>query len=163
MTYEIVHLFRVPNEAIQEIMDEAQTAEEFINPLWRLYEVPSDGWKKTAVDSRTKGESLLAFLVNEKIVGVARVTVHPKHIENGKVGFYIRPSERNRKYAPSMIRMIEGWCEEQNISDITAVVDVKNMKSFKALYSAGWERSGKQYRWNQERTAIELKPKSSGS
>lgn len=162
MTYEMVPLFNLSSDMIVSFMDEAREANEFINPLWRLYDVEQDDWRNVIPDSNND-EMLFAFVVQGILTGVARATAHPKHIENGKVGFYIRPSQRKKKYAPVMIRMIEDMCERNMLRDLTAVVDIKNTSSFKALYAAGWERSGVQYRWNQGRTAIELKPRSSGS
>ena len=163
MIYQIKLLGNVNESEIMSVLNEAEYHGEFVHPLWRLIEIGVDEWKKDWYEDTDNAETLLAFYVADRLVGVARVTGMPHHQANGKVGFYIRPSERKKKYAPSMIRMLEDWCAVHGIEDITAVVDVRNTASMKALYSAGWQRSGKEFRWNGNRNAVELKPVKNGS
>lgn len=162
MKYELTPCYLLSAKHIEEFLDEFKVAGEYCNAMWRAYEIGVSAWKKELSTEIAPSEYILAFLVDMEFVGVVRVTPNPNHIENGKVGFYIRPSKRKHKYAPSMLRLVEDFCFANGIENVTAVADSGNVASAKAMYAAGWTRSGKQYIWTYGRSAIEFQPKPCG-
>lgn len=162
MKYELVPCDLLAAKHIEAFLDEFTAAGEYCNAMWKAHEIGVAAWKKEVAKDVNPSEHILAFLVDTKLVGVVRVTPNPNHVENGKIGFYIRPSKRKQKYAPSMIRLAEDFCLANGIDNITAVADVRNVASAKAMFAAGWTRSGKQYVWTSGRSAIEFQPKPCG-
>lgn len=155
--YELRLCRYIPRIAIEEYFEEFDRFGEYCNVLWRLYEITAEQWlNEIYSDNKTM---YVGFCVNEKLVGMARVTPHPNHIENGKVGYAIRPTCRGKLLAPTMIRLIEDFCNWIGINEITACVEAGNVKSLKAFDRAGWEATGNVYHWTGDRLAIEVSPK----
>lgn len=155
--YELRFCRNIPKKAIEEYFDEFDRFGEYCNVLWRLYDVSVDEWlKEIYADNSTM---YVGFCVNDKLVGMARVTPHPNHIENGKFGFAIRPTCRGRLLAPTMIRLVEDYCNWIGLKDVTACVYSANVKSLNAFERAGWKETGNVYQWTGDRLAIELTPK----
>jgi len=157
MRYELRLAWRVYPGIIQDFFDEFVRTGEYCNVLWHLYDVGVEQWvKDVETDQKTFH---LCFMVNERMVGVARVTPNPNHIENGKVGYAIRPTCRGNLYAPTMIRLIEDYCKMIGLDDVTACVYPGNTKSLMAFERAGWKETGNIHKWTGNRLAIEFSPK----
>lgn len=86
-----------------------------------------------------------------------RITPNPRNRENGKFGYYVRPSMRKKGYAKEMIRFAKQYASENGI-DVTAVVDSANAYSMKALTKAGWSKTGTVYEWKGSRKGVEFAP-----
>lgn len=164
MKYKLISCASLSVKMLVCFIMEAVNAKEFINPLWKAYALGIQDFKTdlALIDRIGNGERVLAFIVDKQLVGVCRITPQPKNMANGKVGYYIRPSMRKKLYAPVMLRMIEDYAASKNICGLTAVVDIENAASIRALKTAGWESSGKHFAWNGGRTAEEFRPKPCG-
>lgn len=157
INYSLHNVKEIPFEYIDDYFGEFQNNGEFCNVLWRLHEVNINEWlKEIEYDPTTV---YVGFCVNGSLVGVGRITPNPRHLANGRIGYAIRPSERGKLYAPTMIRLMEDYCKLLNVNEITACVEETNAKSLKALDKAGFAPTGIKYAWNGGRTAIELHPK----
>lgn len=86
-----------------------------------------------------------------------RITPCPQNRENGKLGYYVRPSMRKKGYAKEMIEFARQYAVENSI-DITAVADSNNVYSMKALMNAGWSKTGAVYDWKGNRKGVEFAP-----
>lgn len=165
MKFELIPCTAIALKDLRDFMKEVETVNEFCHPLLRAHE---NGIRKFLLDQaeeekkESPKEYVLAFLIDDELAGVCRVTARLNHIESGKIGYYLRHSRRKNKYAPIMIRLIEDFCMQKGVTNITAVVDIKNTASMKALFSAGWTRTKNQYTWFDGRKAIEFRPLPSG-
>lgn len=154
--YELQLAWKVNPGLIQEFFDEFERFGEYCNVLWHLYDVGVAQWVQDAAsDQKT---FYLCFFVNDRLVGMARVTPQPNHIENGRVGYAIRPTCRGNLYAPTMLRLIEDYCKWIALREVTACIDSSNIKSIKAFDRAGWQATGNVYKWTGNRLAIEVAP-----
>lgn len=156
----IKYELRVSNEMsapdIKEYFDEFNDSGENCYVLYRLYEVDVDQQLKEATtDTHTHHVGLY---VNDRLAGIGRVTPHPNHMENGMIGYAIRPSLRGKRYASMFIRLIEDFCKHLKMDRITACVDASNFRSLMAFNREGWKATGI-YRWPGDRLAIEISPK----
>lgn len=162
MKYEIKSCVDVDPDVLKDFMYEFEEHGEFCNAMWRAYEVGVPKWQvETNAHVFSDKERCVAFLIDGALAGVARITPKPRHIENGKIGYYLRPSFRKKKYAPVFLRLIEDFCAARNINSPTAVTDIKNTSSIQALRCAGWVETGNRYLWTSEerdRIAVEFAP-----
>lgn len=155
MRFELRSCLEIERKEIYDYYNEFIENEESCDVLWRLNEISFDEWMKEEEGKTVR----FGFYVDGRLVGIGRVTPKPNYEANGKVGYGIRPSERGKLYAPTMIRLIEEYCNSLGIERITACVDVDNLKSIKAFARAGWLPTGVRYKWTEGRTAIELSPR----
>ncbi len=163
MKYELVECECIDTGKIQSMMDEFSAHGEFCNALWRAYEIGVLNWQTERIDERTHHELVLGFMVDQCLIGVARITPHPNHIANGRIGYYIRPSYRSLGYGTVLLHLIEDFCIANEIFLPTAVCEVDNWRSIRTLRHAGWYRTGKMYNWisgdDEPRKALEFRPK----
>ena len=123
--------------------------------LYMLPEKSIDEMKK--VMSEDMHTFVLAFLMDDHLAGLVRVTPCPNHKENGQLGWAIRPSMRCKGYAPIMIRMALQWAEEEfGCSEFTVCIDSKNKASINVARKAGFSMTGNVYHWTNKRISIEF-------
>lgn len=162
MKYELVECECIETGKIQSMMDEFNAHGEFCNALWRAYEIGVLDWQTERIDEKHHHEFVLGFMVDSCLIGVTRITPHPNHKENGRVGYYIRPSYRKLGYGTILLHLIEDYCLSNTIYLPTAVCDIDNWQSIRTLMNAGWYQTGKVYYWTSEkapRKALEFRPK----
>ncbi len=160
MKFELVGCATISDTAIINFIADVKANGEECNPLWEAQEIGVKAWKeKIGMLSRTDHEHYLAFLVDDYVTGVCRITPNPKNNANGQVGLYIRPNMRGKMYAPSFIRMIEEYCRKIGISYPTACCDMKNYRAVGVFKNANWMPTQKHYEWTGGRVAIELTPR----
>lgn len=152
---------RLPHEInpddVLDYLREFEDNGEFCNVLWRLYEVGIDEWMREAMTD--KATYIVGFYDHNVLVGMGRITPHPRHVENGNVGYAIRPSLRGKRYAAIMLIVIEDFCRRNSIDDIKACINSTNEKSMRAFEKVGWIPTGSTYVWSGNRAAIEYSPK----
>ena len=161
MKYELVPCEEIEAAKIKSIMAEFDVSGEFCNALWRAYEIGVDAWQAERISEESHHEVVVGFLVQECLVGVARITPHPNHKENGKIGYYIRPSYRRLGYGTILLHLIEDFCLSNVIYQPTAVCSADNLTSIHTLRNAGWRETGTEYVWKTENTsrkALEFRP-----
>lgn len=156
--YSLTMLYELSPESIGEYFDEFVANDGDCYVLYRLHDISA---RELVEESRHDTHTYnVGFTVNGKLIGVGRVTPAPTRIENGMIGYGIRPSERGNGYAPVMIRMLEEFCNGIGVESPTACIDVNNSKSLIAFERAGFVRTGRVYNWPDNRVAIEMCPKS---
>lgn len=161
MKYELVECESIDAAKIKSIMAEFTVHGEFCNALWRAYEIGVDAWQLERINEERHHELVLGFLVEQCLVGIARITPHPNHEANGRVGYYIRPSYRRLGYGTILLHLIEDFCLSHVIYLPTAVCSADNHTSIRTLHNAGWRETGKEYIWtteNRSRKALEFRP-----
>lgn len=159
MRFEIRPCYTLSRRELTDLKDEFYSRGEFINVLWDLYDMDPEKWKMK--ERSNMREAREAFFVDGVLVGVARITRKPNHIENGNIGFAIRPTERGKRYATVFINLIHRKCMCMGVENPTACIDARNERSIKAFMRAGWRMTGRSYRWNPDpdpRVAIEMCP-----
>lgn len=160
MKYELIPCSWLNPLELHEFMEEVETNKETCNPLWEAHEIGLMAWRHKIGDlSMTTHEHYLAFMVDDELCGVCRITKKPKHMANGQIGLYIRPSMRGKMYAASFIRQIQEYCLRIGIEKPTACCDIKNVRAVKAFKNAEWIPTRNLYEWNNNRCAIELAPR----
>ncbi len=162
MKYELVECESVSASKIKSLMDEFTANGEFCNALWRAYEIGVLKWQLERTTEAEHHELVLGFLVDACLIGVARITPHPNHDANGKIGYYIRPSYRHLGYGTILLHLIEDFCLTNVIYQPTAVCSVDNLTSIRTLHNAGWSETGIEYVWKSEkgpRKALEFRPR----
>lgn len=162
MIYELVGCECIETEKIQSLMDEFSAKGEFCNALWRAYEIGVAPWQMERIEEGDHHEFVLGFLVATDLIGITRITPQPNHRENGKIGYYIRPSYRGNGYGTILLHLVEDFCLLNGIYSPTAVCSTDNLISIKTLQSAGWMSTGKSYDWITEKTprkALEFRPR----
>lgn len=157
LKYELVPCIWLTTEEIESYVDEFRMHGEEENVLWEIGQIGAETWKtKIAYQKETLYG---AFLVDDELVGVCRITKEPKHDENGKVGLSIRPGKRGCGYAGIFLNMIANAGSMYEVENLTACVDCRNERSMKAFEAAGWKRSGRKFAWRPNphpREAIEF-------
>ncbi len=162
MKYELVECEAIDAAKIRSIMAEFTVNGEFCNALWRAYEIGVDDWQMERREEANHHELVLGFLVEQNLIGIARITPHPNHEANGRIGYYIRPSYRRLGYGTILLHLIEDFCLTNVIFQPTAVCAADNSTSIRTLHNAGWRETGKEYIWkaeDQDRKALEFRPK----
>ena len=88
-------------------------------------------------------------------VGMVRKTSTLYRECHGKFGISVRPAERGKGYGRAAMKEAKvGWkCEP------TACIDRTNVRSIRMFERAGWERTGREFDWKNDRKAIEFAPK----
>ena len=161
MKYELVPCSWLSPIELIHFQDAVKVAGETCNPLWEMESIGVAAWmKKVGSLSMTEHEHYLAFLVEDKLVGVCRITPQPNHQENGQVGIYILPIYRGRMYAVPLLMQISEYCGRIGIEHPTACCDISNHRATAAFKRAGWKPTQKFYNWTMGRTAIELTTRS---
>ncbi len=163
MKYELVECERyVKASQIKSLIDEFTANGEFCNALWRAYDIGVDEWYKERKNEADHHETVLGFLVESCLIGVARITPHPNHDANGKIGYYIRPSYRRLGYGTILLHLLEDFCLTNKIYKPTAVCSETNLNSIRTLRNAGWLETGNVHNWKSEkgiRKALEFRPR----
>lgn len=157
LKYELVPCTWLTDEEIRNYYDEFDKHGEFANVLWEIGQTSACVWK--AKISCQKETLYGAFLVDDRLVGVCRITKKPRNAANGKMGYSIRPAERGKGYAQIFLRQIAEAGRRYEVEGMTACVDERNERSIKALEAAGWKRTGTVYDWTPDpepRKAIEF-------
>ena len=143
-------------EQIDSFLHDYHAAGEDCYVLYRLKEGQSSVFKdRIRIDH---GTEYLAYVVGEKVVGVARITKNPNPA-NGVLGYCIRPDERGKGYAKAIVKEAINFARVNKIENFTAVVHTKNSKSMHILVEAGFKPTGIVYDWIPEpekRKAIEF-------
>ena len=159
LTYELCPCGWLREEEIVKYLEEFNDAGETCNVLWQLEDITASQWKETIeVDKSTE---YVAFIVDNRLVGIGRITHKPKHEANGMIGYAIRPKERGKRYATVFVQMIEETCRKMGMERITACVDRMNIISLHVFIKAGWVPTGREYDWKPDpepRVAIEMAP-----
>ena len=159
MTHRLVNATEIPNEEIEEYYKEFKEHGEDCYVLYLLKTMSVQEWKMHLVtDTHTQ---CIAFLVNDKVAGIGRITMKPNHQEAGMFGYAIRPTMRGQRLATKFIEIVSECFVKTVSDDLTACVDIKNAKSLNAFISAGWKFTGRTFEWSQSRIAIELSTKGS--
>lgn len=158
LEYKLLDLNEVSPALIRDYYDEFTDSGEECSVLWKLsYLDPFEFAEECKKDRGTL--YLCFFLPSGRLGGIARITPNPNHIENGRMGYALRPTERGKGYAPIMLNLIQVYCEHYAINNVTACVDRRNLASRNALEKAGWIETGNVYAWTQKRLALEYVPK----
>lgn len=156
LKYEVVPCTWLSDGELYDYMDEITMPGEDLHVLWECDKIGPAAWKKKL---EIEAETLYgAFLVDDRLVGVCRITKEPKHEANGKMGYSIRPSERGKGFAKIFLAMIGELGARYGVEELTACVDERNERSRRALEAAGWERSGRTFDWRpnpEPRKAVE--------
>lgn len=156
--YKLEYLERVSPPLVQSYYDEFVRNGEECNVLWKLsYMDAFEFADECKADMSTRYFCFL--LPNGTLAGIARITPNPNYIENGRMGYAIRPSERGKGYAPIMLRLIQDYCEKIKLYEVTACIDVNNEKSLAAFRKAGWVPTLTTFIWKGGRVAQEWIPK----
>lgn len=158
--YYLSNTSYVGDKLVMSYLNEFHSAGEYCRQLWILEEGGSMDQFRHQIDWDANTD-ILTFSVDGKMVGMGRCTRFPKHPENGRIGYSIRPSCRGRMYAPVLIRMLEDYCCKVfhlKPCDVTACVEQGNEKSRKALIAAGFKPTGTVYEWTGGRYADEYAP-----
>lgn len=145
LKYEIVPCTWLTDEEIEDYVDEHKRFGEEVNVLWEIGQISPTAWKakiEAAADTLYG-----AFLVDDRLVGVCRITKEPRHEANGKMGYSIRPSERGKGFAKIFLALIGELGARYEVEELTACVDKRNERSIRALEAAGWEWSGRTFDW----------------
>lgn len=153
--YELKPLQLLDNRAIEELNAEfvEQDGECYI--LYMLEEKSIEEMKKEM--SEDTHSYVLAFLVDGNPTGLVRLTPKLNHVENGQIGWAIRPAKRENGFASIMIRMAAQLAnEELGCKELTACIDSKNKASIKVARKAGLSMSGNVYHWSNNRISIEF-------
>lgn len=158
LEYKLLDLTEISPALVRGYYDEFIDSGEECSVLWKLsYLDPFEFAQECQKDLSTR---YLCFMLPSGVLGgIARITPNPNHIENGRMGYALRPTERGKGYAPVMLNMIQVYCEHQGIDNVTACVDRRNLASRNALEKAGWIETGNVYAWTEKRLALEYVPK----
>ncbi len=143
LVYELCPCGWLTEDEIVDYLEEFRDAGETCNVLWQLEDMTATEWKDEIEEDRST--EYVAFLVDNMLTGIGRITPRPKHIANGKVGFAIRPCERGKRYASIFLQMIRNLCNRMGLEEVTACVDERNERSLKAFRAAGWVETGRKY------------------
>lgn len=158
MVYNLLLTSNALTDDIRSYLSEFRENGEYCQLLWPL-EDGADVSECRRMFKSDENTDYLCFYIDDTLVGMGRCTKEPNHIENGKIGYSIRPSQRGKLYAPVLIRMLESYCEKNGISGVTACVDARNSRSIQALHHAGFEQTGVTYNWTKGRKALEFAPR----
>lgn len=159
LKYELVPCTWLTDEEITDYCDEFERFGEEVNVLWKIGKISPTAWK--AEIANQERELYGAFLVDDRLAGVCRVTKEPRHAANGKMGYNIRPSQRGKGYSQIFLKLVEEIGRRYGVENMTACVDERNERSIRAFEKAGWKRTGTVYDWNPNphpRKAIEFAP-----
>ena len=168
MEYTLVPIWDIPVLQVTDMWMEFKAHGETCNVLYMMESMKADEFMLNARDDpRTY---IFPYIERSRFsdppmpewpIGVGRVTPNLNHIENGNIGFAIRPTERGKGHAFGLITLLEHMCLDFFIESPTACADLRNHRSLRALLNAGWIPTGKIYDWypNPEpRKAIEFTP-----
>lgn len=137
--------------------DEFLACHENENVTWELANIGiHEYYERQRRDQRNQR---FGFLMDGKLVGMARISSEINFEANGKIGYSIRPSERGKQYGTLLLRMIDAYCRKYGIRNVTACVDIRNEASIRALRAAGFIETGRVFDWvpNPEpRKAMEM-------
>ena len=133
----------------QEFFDNGQ---QTINGSYKLDvdKYSYSAWLKIITDNLHKedanpkyGTSHTFFAINEekKIVGVInfRHTLTEFYKDSGHIGYSVRPSERNKRYATKIIKQLLTMSKAHGLSNILLVCKTDNIASIKVITKNGGE------------------------
>lgn len=75
------------------------------------------------------------FFIDQKMVGMLRVSSSINHEANGKIGFSIRPTQRGKWYSILLLGLVAKYRNRKAIENATTCVDVRNIASIHVLRS----------------------------
>lgn len=154
---EVRLLIELEPEKVDKFIREYNKDGETCYVLYRLKEGDGAVFKdRIRFDHSTE---YLGYLVDDELVGVARITNHPNPA-NGNFGYCIHPKHRGKGYAKAVVREAIKFARTNSMNEFTAVVHTKNSKSIHILVEAGFKPTGVVYDWIPEpepRKAIEFR------
>ena len=155
--FETKKITEFSREEILAYVQEFEDNDEECNVLWAITPVTVDMILEECRRDSDPHERQYGFVHDGELIGFSRVTPHPLHVENGNIGIGIRPSQRRKGYAYLLIESLLNTADEfKRYNNLTAVIDVNNLKSQRAFEKAGFTPTGKIYDWIGMRKAIEL-------
>lgn len=115
------------------------------NVLWELENMDVElYYRLQKADERNKR---FGFFIDQKMVGMLRVSSAINYEANGKIGYSIRPTQRGKRYSILLLQMAAEYCNRKDIENVTACVDVRNTASIHALRSSGFVETGRYFDW----------------
>ena len=150
--YDLLDCKDVPTDEIQQYFDEFNKVQE-CKVLRQLYEMGVDEWKSTLIVARNT--IFFAMYVNNRIVGIGRISHKPTHYSSGNIGYGIRPSERCKGYGSTLLSLLANEAEKRNIP-LRCCVESTNIPSMKCMEKCLFFRNGIQYNWDNNRIAYEF-------
>ena len=129
----------------EDYWNEFITHGEKENVLWELENMDVESYYQ--LQKADKRNRRFGFFIDQKMVGMLRVSSAINYEANGKIGYSIRPTQRGKRYSILLLRMAVEYCNRKAIDNVTACVDVRNIISIHALRSSGFVETGRYFDW----------------
>ena len=128
------------------------SANEYCYVLRQLYDMDIVEWRKKI--NEIDNTIFFAMYDDDRLVGIGRISRHPKNYSSGNIGYGIRPQERKKGYGSQILFLLYTECKSRHF-DCRACVENTNIPSIKTMAKTGFKRNGVTHDWGNGRIAYE--------